>query len=80
MADLNSPADQKAKISRANLIYDKPAETPVEGQPIGNGTMGSMVWTLSGSVEFQINRVDVFAVNKTHQGDKQYGISDYCGG
>lgn len=41
--------------------------------------MGTMVWTSAEAVHFQINRNDVFAVNRNHAGD-QYGPTDYCGG
>ena len=34
-----------------------------EGQPIGNGRMGSLVWTTPSALHFQINRVDVFGQN-----------------
>ncbi len=48
----------------AELTCDQPMARPVEGHPIGNGRMGTLVWTTPGTVEFQINRVDVFAVNR----------------
>ena len=41
--------------------------------------MGTMVWTTDSAVCFQINRSDVFAVNRTHRGP-QNGPADYCGG
>lgn len=31
------------------------------GLPVGNGTMGTLVWTSPSAVKTQINRVDVFA-------------------
>jgi len=71
--------DYRAVISQADLIYQKPIEKPVEGQPIGNGRMGTMVWTSPNAIHFQINRNDVFAVNKYHVGP-QFGLVDYCGG
>jgi len=69
----------RAVVSQADLIYQSPAEKPVEGQPIGNGKMGTMVWTTPNAINFQINRSDVFAVNKVHEG-AQFGPADYCGG
>lgn len=37
------------------------------GMPIGNGRMGSLVWTWPTALKLQINRVDVFANNRaTH--------------
>lgn len=69
-------------VARSNLVYDKPAESPDAGQPIGNGRMGTMVWTSPNAVHLQINRVDVFAVNCNHLGRPgQVGsATDYCGG
>jgi hypothetical protein len=55
--------DKRALVSRADLIYSQPAERSEEGMPIGNGRMGSLVWTTPTSLRFQINRVDVFAAN-----------------
>jgi glycosyl hydrolase family 95 len=53
--------DYRALVSRADLDYDKPARRSEEGHPIGNGRMGSLVWTTPSALHFQINRVDVFA-------------------
>jgi len=72
-------ADYPAMLSRSDLVYEQPAAKPVEGHPIGNGRMGTMVWTTPETVEFQINRSDVFAVNREHAGN-QHGPTDYCGG
>lgn len=75
-------ADYRQLVSRADLVYEQPAPAPVQGQPIGNGRMGTMVWTSPGAIEFQINRVDVFAVNRNHRG-KRGGVpgrADYCSG
>ena len=69
----------QALISSADLIYHSPVEKSVEGQPIGNGKMGTLVWTTQKAIHFQINRCDVFAVNKNHA-DPQAGPTDYCGG
>ena len=48
-------------VRKANLHYDGTVARCEEGLPIGNGTMGTMVWTSPASVKMQINRVDVFA-------------------
>lgn len=71
--------DHRALVSRADLIYHSPVETPLEGQPIGNGAMGTMVWTVPSVVCLQINRCDVYAVSRHHDGP-QGGDTDYCGG
>lgn len=70
--------DHKELVSQADLFYESPANSPVEGQPIGNGRMGTLVWTSPEAVHLQINRNDVFAVNRNHTGD-QFGPCDYCG-
>ncbi len=64
------------------LVYEQPAATPDAGQPIGNGRMGTMVWTSPDAIHLQINRVDVFAVNCNHQGrpGQAGSATDYCGG
>ena len=71
--------DNRALVSQADLIYLSPAAAPLEGQPIGNGRMGTLVWTTPNTLNFQINRNDVFAVNK-NAGSKRSGPTDYCGG
>lgn len=53
--------DYKALISRGDLHYSGTVEKSHDGIPVGNGTMGSLVWTSPRSVKFQINRVDVYA-------------------
>ena len=71
--------NNRALVSQADLIYLSPATAPLEGQPIGNGRMGTLVWTTPNTLNFQINRSDVFAVNK-NAGSKREGPTDYCGG
>jgi len=68
-----------AGIAPADLIYDKPVPRSEEGIPLGNGRMGSLVWTTPGSLRFQINRVDVYANNSaTNSFFERH--NDYCGG
>lgn len=50
-------------ISRADITYNEPARRSEEGLPVGNGTMGSLVWTTPTAIKLQINRVDLFAMN-----------------
>lgn len=66
-------------ISRADLVYDKPVARSEEGMPVGNGRMGSLVWTTPTALRLQINRVDVFASNCTTNSFPERH-SDYCGG
>ncbi|GHU68508.1 hypothetical protein FACS1894184_10660 [Clostridia bacterium] len=53
--------DRAELIRKANLNYQGTAARSEEGLPIGNGTMGTMIWTSPASIKTQINRVDVFA-------------------
>jgi hypothetical protein len=53
--------DRRTLIEKANLVYSGTVARSEEGLPIGNGTMGTMIWTSPASVKTQINRVDVFA-------------------
>src|SRR6478609_1068459 len=53
----------RSLVSRADLIYDKPASRSEAGIPVGNGRMGTLVWTTPAALRFQINRVDVYANN-----------------
>ena len=46
--------DYRALVSHADLVYFSPAEVPAEGMPIGNGIMGTLVWTTPSAVNFQI--------------------------
>jgi len=71
--------DYRKLVSQSDLVYSAPAAAPVAGHPIGNGRMGTMVWTTPGAIHFQINRVDVFAVSKHHTALPQHGATDYCG-
>ena len=60
--------DPRTLVSRADLIYLAPTEHNREGQPIGNGRMGTVVWTTPGAVHFLINRVDQYSADNSHGG------------
>jgi len=53
--------DYPRLVSRADLNLSGTFDISDNGLPIGNGTMGSLVWTSPASLKFQINRVDVYA-------------------
>ncbi|HVU32726.1 MAG TPA: DUF5703 domain-containing protein [Opitutaceae bacterium] len=59
-AALHGGIADPAVIARADLDYTTPAVRSEEGMPVGNGRMGSLVWTTPNALHFQINRVDVF--------------------
>jgi len=55
--------DYRSIISQGDLHYETPVVRSDDGLPVGNGTMGSLVWTEPAALKFQINRVDVYASN-----------------
>lgn len=73
--------DRQRLVSRADLSFDQPASRPEEGMPIGNGRMGSLIWTTPSALKLQINRVDVHAMDSTTasfpRADSDYGYG--CG-
>ncbi|MCI0388114.1 MAG: glycoside hydrolase [Acidobacteria bacterium] len=66
-------------LERADLSYDRPAARSEEGIPVGNGRMGSLVWTVPHALKFQINRVDVYG-NDSYTNSFFERHSDYAGG
>ena len=73
--------DYKSLISKADLNYNVPVIRSEEGIPVGNGRMGSLVWTTPTAMHFQINRVDVFTMgcNTTSFTDGHNNYSNECG-
>jgi hypothetical protein len=71
--------DYRRVVSRADLTYGQPAARSEEGIPVGNGRMGSLVWTSPAALKFQINRADVYA-NNSYTNSFFERNSDYCGG
>ncbi|HEX6463785.1 MAG TPA: hypothetical protein VFZ98_05010, partial [Vicinamibacterales bacterium] len=57
--------DRRARLALADLEYDTPAARSEEGMPIGNGRMGTLLWTTPSALKMQINRVDVHAMDST---------------
>ena len=69
----------RALVSRADLVYDSTVDRSEEGLPIGNGRMGTLVWTTPGALKFQINRVDIQPINKDTRSFFERN-TDYMGG
>jgi hypothetical protein len=71
--------DRQRQIARADLDYRTPATRSEEGMPIGNGRMGTLVWTSPSAVKLQINRVDLHAMDSTTfsfpRADSDYGYA-----
>jgi len=66
-------------VSKADLSYSEPVVRSDEGMPIGNGRMGTVVWSTPSALHFQINRVDLFCMgNNTRSFPK--GHTDYSSG
>ena len=74
-----APASVRAVVSRADLIYNAPVARSEEGIPIGNGRMGTLVWTTPSALKFQINRVDIQPINKDTRSFFERN-TDYMGG
>ncbi|HTX41001.1 MAG TPA: DUF5703 domain-containing protein [Acidobacteriaceae bacterium] len=66
-------------VSASDLIYSRPVARSEEGIPVGNGRMGSLVWTTPSRLHFQINRVDVYANNCGTNSFVEVH-DDYCSG
>ena len=79
LAAQDEPNPLRELISQGDLIYEKPVAISEEGMPIGNGRMGTLVWTTPTSLRFQINRVDVYA-NGCATNSFIERHNDYCGG
>lgn len=71
--------DYRRLISHADLIYHQPVIRSEAGMPVGNGRMGSLVWTTPSAIHFQINRKDIFGNNSASNNFYQRN-TDYCGG
>ena len=71
--------DYQNLIARADLTYQQSIGRSEGGIPIGNGRMGSLLWTAPAALKMQINRVDVFA-NGNASNSFPERHTDYCGG
>jgi hypothetical protein len=69
----------RARIALSDLRFTQAAGRSEEGIPIGNGRMGSLVWTTPSQLRFQINRVDVYAADSSGNSLTE-AHDDYCGG
>ena len=73
------PVDFRALVSKSDLVYSAPVNRSEEGMPVGNGVMGTLVWTTPSALRFQLNRVDVFANDESSNNFYQRH-TDYCSG
>lgn len=67
----NPHLDYRKLVSRGDLHYEHTVRRSEGGLPIGNGRMGSLVWTSPSAIKLQINRVDVYANDSSSQSFNQ---------
>lgn len=71
--------DYRAVVAKSDLVYDTPVARSEEGMPLGNGRMGSLVWTTPAALKLQINRVDLQPINRDTDSFFERN-TDYMGG
>ena len=71
--------DYERLVSKADLNYETPVTRSEEGIPIGNGRMGTLVWTTPNAIHYQINRVDAFTMG-CNTSNFQDGHNNYSNG
>ncbi|MWV42810.1 glycoside hydrolase [Paenibacillus sp. HJL G12] len=69
--------DYAELVSRADLHYEHTVKRSEGGLPLGNGKMGSLLWTSPSALKFQVNRVDVYA-NDCNTNSFNQRHSDYA--
>ncbi|MEI6674980.1 MAG: hypothetical protein WCO57_07370 [Verrucomicrobiota bacterium] len=75
----NKAGERAGPVASGDLHMAGPARRPEHGLPLGNGRMGSMVWTTPGAIHLQINRPDVYANDRNTTSFKD-PHENYCGG
>ena len=71
--------DYRSLVARSDLSFNTPAPSTHDGLPIGNGRMGTLVWTTPAALHYQINHVDLFCSGKNTQASPK-GHTDYSSG
>ncbi len=66
-------------IGRADIRLEAPVSRPEAGLPIGNGAMGTLIWTSPTALHMQINRCDVFGAGAATLSFPERD-TDYAGG
>lgn len=52
--------DYSAFLSQHDVVYLAPVPDGIDGLPIGNGDLGSMIWTPTDRLQFAVNKVDLW--------------------
>ncbi len=60
--------DYRSLVARADLAFNTPAPSRHDGLPIGNGRVGTLVWTTPSALHYQLNDVDLFCFGNRHTG------------
>ncbi|MGH7970960.1 MAG: hypothetical protein ACREIC_19745, partial [Limisphaerales bacterium] len=66
-------------VAHADLAFNTPAPSRHDGLPIGNGRVGTLVWTTPSALHYQINDVDLFCFDKDTLACPK-GHNDYSSG
>jgi hypothetical protein len=71
--------DYRSLVGHSDLSFDTPAPSRHDGLPIGNGRMGTLVWTTPAALHYQINHDDLFCFGNNTQASPK-GHTDYSSG
>src|SRR5258708_38877509 len=71
--------DYRSLVARSDLSFNTPAPSTRDGLPIGNGRMGTLVWSTPAALHYQINDVDLFCNDKNTLASPK-GHTDYSSG
>ncbi len=71
--------DHRSLVAHADLSFNTPAPSRHDGLPIGNGRVGTLVWTTPSALHYQINHVDLFCFGNNTQASPE-GHNDYSSG
>ena len=71
--------DYRTLVARSDLSFNTPAPSSHDGLPIGNGRVGTLVWTTPSALHYQINHVDLFCSGSNTLASPN-GHTDYSAG
>ena len=71
--------DYRSLVGLSDLSFNAPAPSRHDGLPIGNGRMGTLVWTTPPALHYQINHDDLFCFGDNTLASPQ-GHTDYSSG
>ena len=71
--------DYPGLVAHSDVAFKTPAPSNHDGLPIGNGRVGTLVWTTPAALHYQINDVDLFCFDKDTLASPK-GHNDYSSG